>query len=114
MLQLLNNVLTYPHTRLVLVLLFTILAGNIVRPLPDMLDRLYTKNNMTSHLFKFVMLLMLALLTNGPVKDMNQLLYIGSSVVGVLIILHLFRVFLNRDHFTQYEEHYEENHDHQE
>jgi len=93
MFQELNLVLSFKHTRLVLVLLFSILAGNIARPLPKMLDSLYQDTSMQSQLFKFVMLFVLALLTNGPVKDMNHLLFIAGSCLVVLIIFHLLREF---------------------
>ncbi len=97
MLDQLNMVLKYKHTRIVLMLLFSVLAGNIVRPLPKMLDNLYSGLSVQSHVFKFIMLFILALLTYGPYNDYESIAFVAFSCFVVLLVLHLLREYEKRD-----------------
>ena len=86
MLETVNSLLLNSNTKVVLVLLFSIMAGYTLNPVPEMMKNLF--NN--SHLFKFFVLFMLALLTNAPVNS-HKMLLCGVSVIVVLLIFHLVR-----------------------
>jgi hypothetical protein len=87
MLETVNSLLNYPNTKVVLVLLFSIMAGYTLNPVPEMMKNLFHN----SHLFKFFVLFMLALLTTNGQVTTHRMLLCGVSVIVVLLIFHLIR-----------------------
>lgn len=81
-----NAALSYTPLRVFLTLLLGALAGYTLQPLPKMLESL-TRD---SFLFKFVVLTLLALVTNLPLSE-NRLLTIVGCVVGILLLLEYLR-----------------------
>ena len=81
-----NTVLSYTPVRVFLTLLFGAMAGYTLQPLPKMLESL-TRD---SFVFKFVVLTILAVVSNLPLNE-NKLVTILACVVCVLLLINYLR-----------------------
>lgn len=83
-----NILLKNDNLRISLLIITGIFAGYTLNPVPKLLNNLFHN----SHLFKFIILLILGILAVHPI-DKNELFYIIITSIIILIIFEITRLY---------------------
>lgn len=95
-----NQVLKYDWLRYFLMILTAVLVGYTLQPVPEWLNNLF--NNSVA--FKFIVLLLMALVELYPLDDRKIILIIFGSIAAI-VLFEVFRRFDTRRKKTEEEEH---------